>query len=117
MAMDADGNLYIATMLHDELVKADKKGQVTFLDTGGLLEGPVSADFSVGHDTTTQYVTNFVFVSVMGSDQPDLGMLKKNLGVKGRELRKPWSESRTVVRSTGPARGRDDLLGKAVEGL
>ena len=86
IAVDAEGNIYVVDFLIHKLVKVDKDKKVTVLDSGGLLDSPASLAFGVGEDRQTLYITNFAFVSASTGGTPKPGILKKEMGVKGRLL-------------------------------
>jgi sugar lactone lactonase YvrE len=86
IAIDEKGNLYVVDFLIHKLVSVGKDKTITVLDSGGLLDSPASLAFGVGQDRDTLYITNFAFVSAAGGGQPKPGVLKKEVGIKGRLL-------------------------------
>lgn len=86
IAVDARGNLYVSANTINKLVKVGKDKKVTVLEEGGLLDFPASIAFGVSTDSKTMYVTNFGLLTAQGGGKPKVGVLKKEMGVRGRPL-------------------------------
>ena len=86
LAIDRKGNIYVVDFLNHKLVRVDPDGEITLLDSGGLLDSPASLAFGVGEHRETLYITNFAFLSASGGGDPRPGILSKVIGIKGRLL-------------------------------
>lgn len=86
LAIDARGNLYVTANTINKLVKVGKDKKVTVLEAGSLMDFPASPAFGVGKDSKTLYVTNFGLLTAQGGGKPKVGVLKMEMGVRGRPL-------------------------------
>jgi sugar lactone lactonase YvrE len=86
ISIDNRGDIYVAANFVNKLVKVAKDKKVTVLEAGGLMDFPASSAFGVGKDNKTLYVTNFGLLTAQGGGKPRVGVLKKEMGVKGRPL-------------------------------
>jgi hypothetical protein len=83
---DDRGDIYVAANFVNKLVKVGKDKKVTVLEAGGLMDFPASLAFGVGKDSKTLYVTNFGLLTAQGGGKPKVGVLKREMGVRGRSL-------------------------------
>ncbi|MFQ5794349.1 MAG: LysM peptidoglycan-binding domain-containing protein [Candidatus Bipolaricaulia bacterium] len=87
LTIDSRGNLYAAVNALNMLVRVGRNKRVTVMDSGKLLDFPASLDFGVSTtDDSTLYITNFALGSAQAGGQPNPGVLKKEVGIKGRTL-------------------------------
>ena len=86
IAIDRRGDIYVTANFVNKLVKVGRDKKVTVLESGGLMDFPASIAFGVGKDSKTLYVTNFGLLTAQGGGKPKVGVLKKEIGVRGRPL-------------------------------
>ena len=78
MRMDAAGNLYIAANAINRIVKVAPDGEITTLESGGILDFPSA--LALGADGRWLYVVNFAAPSLGSSWPARPGILRKDLG-------------------------------------
>jgi len=86
IAIDSRGDIYVAVALTNKLMKVGKDKKVTVLEAGGLMDFPASIAFGVGKDSKALYVTNFGLLTAQGGGKPKVGVLWREMGVKGRRV-------------------------------
>ncbi|HKO50975.1 MAG TPA: SMP-30/gluconolactonase/LRE family protein [Polyangiaceae bacterium] len=89
IAFDRSGTLYVAVNTQDRLAAVDKRGRVSVVAQAGLLDGPSSLAFGVGHcDRHTLFLTNFAISRASGSQPgvPNPGILSVRVSTPGLPL-------------------------------
>jgi sugar lactone lactonase YvrE len=81
MIIDDAGNLYVAVVGNDRIVKISPQGDLTILGEGFPLQNPSDLRFGVGDDAGTLYVANFALFRMLGlaPGTPSPGILKLKL--------------------------------------
>ncbi|MEZ4452925.1 MAG: SMP-30/gluconolactonase/LRE family protein [Nannocystaceae bacterium] len=89
IAFDHDGNLYVAVNWQDSIAMVDKKGKVSTVATGGVLDGPSSLVFGTSPQTKkTLYISSFAINRALGTQPgaPMPSLSKMSVKTKGLEL-------------------------------
>jgi sugar lactone lactonase YvrE len=89
IAFDRSGTLYVAVNTQDRLAAVDKKGRVSVVAQGGLLDGPSSFAFGVAPcDRHTLFSTNFAISRASGTQPgvPNPGILSLRVSTPGLSL-------------------------------
>jgi len=78
MVFDDAGNLYVAVVGNDRVVRISPEGDLTTLDEGSPLQNPSELRFGVGEDSATLYVANSALFRLFGlvPGTPRPGVLK-----------------------------------------
>ena len=66
MAFGPSGDLYVASLSGDKVVKISPGGTLTSLDAGSPLQNPSDVEFGRGDDAGTLYIANFSMLRMMG---------------------------------------------------
>jgi sugar lactone lactonase YvrE len=78
IAFDRAGDLWVAVNAQDQLAKVDRRGNVTIVEEGGILDGPSSLVFGeTERDRHTLYIANSAFLRAFGfqAGTPDPAIL------------------------------------------
>jgi len=89
IAFDRSGTLYVAVNTQDQLATVDKRGRVSVVAHGGLLDGPSSLAFGVAPcDHHTLFITNFAISRASGTQPgvPNPGILSIRVSTPGLSL-------------------------------
>jgi len=86
IAIDKEGNLYVGANRINKLVKISEKGEITVLETGGLLDFPANVAFGSGDESSTLYIANFALISSQQGGGSGPNLVAKDVGIKGRSL-------------------------------
>jgi len=89
IAFDRSGTLYVAVNTQDQLATVDKRGRVSIVAHGGLLDGPSSLAFGVAAcDRHTLFSTNFAISRASGTQPgvPNPGILALRVSTPGLPL-------------------------------
>ncbi|HYP77915.1 MAG TPA: SMP-30/gluconolactonase/LRE family protein [Polyangiaceae bacterium] len=89
IALDRAGTLYVAVNTQDQLATVDRRGRVSIVASGGLLDGPSSLAFGVTPcDRHTLFLTNFAISRASGTQPgvPNPGILSLSVRIPGLPL-------------------------------
>jgi len=89
IAFDQSGTLYVAVNTQDRLVTVDKRGRLSVVAQGGLLDGPSSLAFGVAQcDRHSLFSTNFAISRASGTQPgvPNPGILSLRVSTPGLGL-------------------------------
>ena len=86
IAIDKEGNLYVGANRINKLVKISEKGEITVLETGGLLDFPANVAFGSGDESSTLYIANFALISSQQGGGSGPNLVAKDVGIKGISL-------------------------------
>jgi sugar lactone lactonase YvrE len=88
IAFDRSGTLYVAVNTQNRIAAVDKKGRVSVVAEGGLLDGPSSLAFGVAPcDRHTLFLTNFAITSASTpGGTPNPGILSLRVSTPGLSL-------------------------------
>jgi len=89
LAFDRSGTLYVAVNGQDQLATVDKRGRVTVIAQGGVLDGPSSLAFGVTPcDRHSLFISNFAISRATGAKPgtPNPGLLSLRVSTPGLDL-------------------------------
>ena len=66
MAFGPGGDLYVASVGADRVLKVSPEGAITTLDAGTPLQNPSDVEFGMGDDAGTLYIANFALFRMLG---------------------------------------------------
>ena len=81
MAFGPNGDLYVASVGGDMVIKVSPDGTLTTVDAGSPLQNPSDVEFGMGDDASTLYVANFALFRMLGivPETPRPAILKIDL--------------------------------------